>query len=162
MLLTTNIKKLNNTKGMKTIIILLFSILAIELCAQNDPLPTDIQTGLNKKYPQRDSIKWEKDVNTYDITCFSKGEHFIAVFTLFGDWRETKFPLSIEKVPAPIVKAVEEKHKEVEYYDIYRVETSDGREMFELKTDTETAGYLIRAYADGKINLSKKLFIFED
>lgn len=125
-------------------------------------LPVELKESVNKKQPQRDSIQWKKTTNTYEVICFSKGLSVVEVFTLFGEWRETKTPLNIESLPQAVIDAVNAKHKEVEFYDIFKVVTSDNRILYELKTDTETAGYLIRAYEDGKINLSQRIFVFEE
>lgn len=146
---------------MRTIFLCL-SVFLLSIGSFAQKLPPDIQTGLNNKYPKRDSITWEKNINVYEITCYNREDVFIAVFTLFGDWRETKTPLKPESLPTEIIEAVEAKHKEVEFYDIFKVETSDGRDLYELKTDTEIAGYLIRAYEDGRIHVSKKIYVFED
>jgi hypothetical protein len=147
---------------MKAYIYLLLILFGGQVYSQSGQLPTEVLNGLNKKVSVKDSIKWEKISSDYLVTCYSKGQKSIVVLSASGEWKETKTPMKIEDLPDAVVDAVQKKHKEVEFYDIYKVATSENRDIYELKTDTETAGFLIRAYADGTINLSKKIHTFED
>lgn len=140
------------------IVALCFALFAVN----GQDLPDDLKKGIEANFPERDSIKWKKNINVYEVHVYKGTENFIGVFSLFGDLRETKYPLKLDDLPQVVLDAVEEKHKEVECYDIYRVVLVDGTELYELKTDTEDAGYLVRTYVDGRIHLSKKIHQFED
>ncbi|MBK8805274.1 MAG: PepSY-like domain-containing protein [Bacteroidales bacterium] len=147
---------------MKNLITILFSIIAIVTFSQNTVIPSDILASFNKKYPVKDSVKTEKISNEYQITFFQKGIKSIAVYTIPGVWKETKKFISQDDVPEAISKAVEKKYKEVEFYDIYEIEGSDGLKYYELKTDTETAGYFLRLTHTGTITTTKQIHSFED
>lgn len=147
---------------MKNIITILFSIIALVSFSQNTVISSEVLVSFNKKYPVKDSTKSEKTSSEYQITFYQKGLKSIAIYKLSGEWKETKKYISQDEVPEAISNAVEKKYKEVEFYDIYEIDCSDGQKYYELKTDTETAGFFLRLTQTGTITTTKQIHSFEE
>ncbi|WP_185154087.1 PepSY-like domain-containing protein [Fulvivirga sp. M361] len=84
---------------------------SLAVSGQSDKARDKVQHLFKKKYPQAESIHWEKDDhNNIEVQFEQNDEKYRADFDLNGNWIETEKSISWKDLPKKVKASVEKKY----------------------------------------------------
>lgn len=101
--------------------------------------PNKVGRSFRYDYPHAVNVTWTKYRGDWTAT-FNNGPFVsTAVYHANGRRKDTRTPIVYEKVPAPVIKKVEEKRKTISLGGIIKIELPSAKDIYRVKT-TDPSG----------------------
>lgn len=123
---------------MKTMMFML--TMAIALCSSyahklnEDKVPEEVKTALQKRYPEAEEVKWDKEDNDYEASFELDDTDFSVLLDSQGGILETEEKIEINQLPAPVVAHVNSNYPKTKIKEAARIVDSNGTITYEAET----------------------------
>ncbi len=114
-------------------------------------IPDAVLKNFKAKYPNANSVKWEKDEDIFVIEFILDGQEYEAEFDKTGKWLETEEEIKIGDLPEAIQKVLNTKYSGYEIGEAEYVETADYGIIYEVVIEKGDKEIEIYFYPDGMI-----------
>lgn len=135
---------------MKSIVLILAFFVASLAYAQ-EQLPSNINDAFNARYPNAQSTSWFEDEDCYKIEFELLGVYCTEIYTLDGQWSETRKRAEITELPKKISTAVKSMYSTLVLVSAELIENKSGEKYYKLFGYTNEADFNITVSLDGKI-----------
>jgi hypothetical protein len=119
---------------MKTLIILVLSILFSASTLKAIEVPDAIKKAFQQKFPTAKKVKWEKEgSNDYEASFLLNGKELSALYSPDGQLKETETEISISEIPKVVVDALNKKYPNVKIDEAAKIERADNSIVYETE-----------------------------
>lgn len=133
-----------------SLVVAFVSIQGIRLAAQNEEVPTTVQTTFNNMYPDAIDAYWEHDGEEYLVT-FTMDENSVdATFQEDGTWQQSITSIEFEDLPTAAITLLNKDFEDVNYYNISKIEVP-AQVQFATNFETDTQFVNLLFDAEGKL-----------
>jgi hypothetical protein len=118
---------------------------------ESGDIPDAVLKNFKAKYPNANSVKWEKDEDIFVVEFILDGQEYEAEFDKTGKWLETEKEIKIGDLPEAIQKVLNTKFSAYEVGEAEYVETADYGIIYDVVIEKRDKEIEIYFYPDGRI-----------
>ena len=118
---------------------------------ESGDIPDVVLKNFKAKYPNANSVKWEKDEYIFVVEFILDGQEYEAEFDKTGKWLETEKEIKIGDLPEAIQKVLNAKYSGYEIGEAEYVETADYGIIYDVVIEKSDKEIEIYFYPDGMI-----------
>jgi hypothetical protein len=118
---------------------------------KSEDIPDAALKNFRAKYPNANSVKWEKEGNIFDVEFILDGREYEAEFDNTGKWLETEKYIKIGDLPKTIQQVLNTQYSGYEIGEAEYVETADYGIIYEVVIEKGDNKIEIYFYPDAMI-----------
>ena len=116
-----------------------------------EDIPDVVLMNFKAKYPDANSVKWEKDEDIFDAIFILDGKEYEAEFNKTGRWLETEKEIKIGDLPEAIQKVLNTTYSGYTIVEAEYAETADYGVIYDVVIEKGDEIIEIYFYPDGMI-----------
>jgi hypothetical protein len=126
--------------------------LSASVSAQKTIVTAATEKAFQQKFAGATAVKWDKEgKNEFEAEFVLNGKKGSANFSATGEWLETEMGIAIADAPAAVNTAFVKMFPTATIKEVYKIETSKGKNYFEIEYQLKGKTKEVKIDASGKI-----------
>lgn len=138
---------------MKTLklFVIIFVAHSINACAQKPNVPENVNKAFLQKFPNAQSVKWNKENETeWEAEFKLNGQEYSANFSTDGVWKETEHEIEKSNIPTKVKQTLDNEFAGYKIKEAEISETAEGS-VYEFELKKEKLNMDVVVSPDGKV-----------
>ncbi len=132
-------------------------------CRKGDErVPSNVMKAFTQKFPGAQNVKADmEDAKEWEFEFTLNGENYSANFDLEGNWKETEYQTTLDKLPAAVSSTLDEDFEDMKIEVAEVSETAEGK-VYEFALEQGENKIEVAIDANGKVVSQSKASSEED
>lgn len=114
-------------------------------------IPEAVTKACQEKFPNAESVEWEKEGNIYEAEFMLDGKEYEAEYDAEGNWLATEWEIKISDLPDAVIKSIEKNYPDWEIEEAEEMESEAYGNIFEVEIEKDDIEKEVFIDKDGKI-----------